>query len=129
DRALAVDCGEGSLLRHIDGQGEVGKGMCPIYQNSRKTGWHPVANTQDRRQADGNVAAPDITVECDRLPLASAIVAVSDEVVPGERAAQQLDRGVLQRRRKGGQTHGMRHGGYRSAVWKIGSLLEPTPEG
>src|SRR5262249_43960344 len=67
DRVLAVDCGEGSLLRRIDRQGEVGEGMCPIYQNGRKTGRHPVANTQDPRQVDGNVAAPGIAVEGNRL--------------------------------------------------------------
>ena len=49
DRAAAVDCGQYSLLRHIDREGEVGIGVGPVDEDRRKTGRRPVANAQSPR--------------------------------------------------------------------------------
>src|SRR5271165_1211034 len=128
DRAVAVDCGEDSLLCRIYGEGEVGVNVGPIDQNGRRTGGHPVADAQGPRQTQRNIGRPGVTVERDRLALANAIVAISDEVVRDHRSAQQLDGGVLQSWRKRAEACGMRYARHCSALREIGGLLVPTPE-
>jgi hypothetical protein len=128
DRSAAIDCREDSVLSFMDRKGEVGVGVGPIDQDGHETGGHSVPDAQGPRQTRRNVFPPGITVERDRLAVAEAIVAIGDEVVLGHGPAQQLDRGVLQWRRKREQTSRMWRPRDCPALREIGSLLEPAPE-
>src|SRR6516225_4431788 len=83
DRAVAVDCGEDSLLCLVDREGEIGIGMGSIDQDGHGAKGHAVRDTQGPRQTQRNVAAPGTAAERYRLALADAIVTISNKAVPG----------------------------------------------
>jgi len=80
DSSVAVDCGEDTLLRRIDGESEVGVGVCPVEQNGHGAGRHSVPDAKCPWQTQRNVVPPGITAECDRLALADAIGIINGEI-------------------------------------------------
>ena len=80
------------------------------------------------RQPHRNEAAPGVALEGDRLGLAFAIVAVSDEAVPIHRSAQELDRRMLGGRGQRSKPGAMRRVLDRAALGKVGRLLVPAAE-
>lgn len=128
DRAFAVDFRKNPRLCRIDWKSEVRMDMRPIDEDGRRTGWHPIVNTDNPGQWERNVVPPGITAKGDWLTFDWAIIAVGDEAVLGYGPAQKLDRCVLQWRGKRGKTLAMRRRCDHSAPRQIGGLFVPTRE-
>ena len=102
--------------------------MARIDERGRDAARRPILDRERPRQPDRNEAAPGVALECDRLGLAFAIVAIGDEAVPVHRSAQELDRRMLGGRGKRCEAGAMRRVLDRAALGKVGRLLVPAPE-
>ena len=126
--SVPVDGAEQAVLERVDGANKIGKCVRPVDQHRDAAGRHTFPNAHRPWQRNGDVIAPTITGECDRLALIGAIIAICDETVRDHRSAEKLDRGVLQPGGQRGQARSVGAAGQNSTLARYGACSIQRPK-
>ena len=96
ERSVPIYGAEQPVLESINGENEIGERVRPVNQHRYATWRQTFPDAHRPRQCNGNVVAPTIASEGDRLTVTGAIVAVRAETVRDHCSAEEFDSGVLQ---------------------------------